>query len=770
MLRVFLRPPLASVASCVPLHLYRSFSHSRTLFNSTNASPDRPSGLQVKWFYATDVPVSRPDWYEYEKDKEAEKFLPFSAYDSRRLEKRYQALYHHKEDARKDHKNGLDLQIVEVNEDKLFQVDLNDFILSPVYWEGACYEVRRGTWFSSSGYPLPYRMAQLVEDGYQAKKQHLQDKKEEQLHNISSKESKDIVARFNKGIEDIKNNVDINSEVDLSQEPDIVPLKDGKYVLFCDKKNAAIFPGSMNAKRQIGVIRNFGASSVALMSVEKIQRGYTDDLDKTILDNLPSNPLPALSDIFHNEVLQLFNPADGKNDDELKPRTLKASDQFEQLKDVLETDYDQDASSTTSNREIDHLVLCIHGIGQILGSRYESVNFTHSVNVLRSTMKSVYQTEEQYRKLAYPDSEEEASSDNNRIQVLPISWRHKVDFHPQKNISLFDDDGNHMLPTLSQINVDGVKPLRNILGDVVLDILLYYEPKHIKQILEVVISELNHVYKLYKERNPNFNGKVHIMGHSLGSAISFDILSSQDDSNSELDLKKDLAFEVEDLFCVGSPLAMFKLISQKRIASRDSLKKLSDGGSADSVVSPKCKNLYNIFHPCDPVSYRMEPLISPKFAQFKPEVIPFASDGLNSKMKGFAEFQEKMLNKASSWLKRPQAETKTKGIEERAQNEDALGDILGNIVSTEPTKEELKSKSDVSKKDLDTLTSINRTGRVDYCLPVGVWDISLVSAVSAHVSYFEDKETAGFIMREVLSSNRKAVESKTVSMYKETTE
>lgn len=768
MLRVLLWQPLASAASCAQVHLCRSFSYSKTLFSATSSGTDRPSGIQVKWFYATDVPVSRPDWYEYEKEKEAEKFIPFSTYDSRRLEKRYQALYHNKGEASKDPKNGLEPHIVEVNEDKLFQVDLNDFLLSPVYWEGACYEVRRGTWFSSSGYPLSYKMALLVEEGYQAKKHHLQENKEEAAQ-VSSKESKDIVARFNKGLEGIKNNVDINAEVDLSKEPDIAPLKDDKYVLFCDKKNAAIFPGSMNSKRQIGVIRNFGASSVALMSVEKIQRGYTDDLDKTILDNIPSNPLPALTDIFHNEVMQLFNPADGKGDNEQRARSLEATDQLEQLKDVLETDYDQDASGTSSNREIDHLVLCIHGIGQILGSRYESVNFTHSVNVLRSTMKSVYQAEEQYQKLAYPDSDE-VSTENNRIQVLPISWRHKVDFHPEKNIAVFDEDGNHALPTLSQINVDGVKPLRNILGDVVLDILLYYEPRHIKQILEVVISELNHVYKLYKERNPNFNGKVHIMGHSLGSAISFDILSSQDDNNSELDLKKNLAFEVEDLFCVGSPLAMFKLISQKRIASRDSIKKDSEQGTACSVVSPKCKNLYNIFHPCDPVSYRMEPLISPKFAQFKPEVIAFASDGLNSKMKGLADLQEKIISKASSWLKRPQAQAENKGIDERAHNEDALGDILGNIVSSEPSKEEQKSRSSVSKRDLETLTSINRTGRVDYCLPVGVWDISLVSAVSAHVSYFEDKDTAGFMMREILSSNRNAVESKTVSMYKEGTE
>ena len=43
---------------------------------------------------------------------------------------------------------------MEVNEDKLFQVDLKNFELSPIYWDGPIYEVRRGLWFNSDGMPL----------------------------------------------------------------------------------------------------------------------------------------------------------------------------------------------------------------------------------------------------------------------------------------------------------------------------------------------------------------------------------------------------------------------------------------------------------------------------------------------------------------------------------------------------------------------------------------------------------------------------------------
>lgn len=90
------------------------------------------------------------------------------------------------------------------------------------------------------------------------------------------------------------------------------------------------------------------------------------------------------------------------------------------------------------------------------------------------------------------------------------------------------------------------------------------------------------MYRLFMERNPNFKGKVSLVGHSLGSAILFDILCRQKE-----DLKiqsstqhqkyyhnrpaktahhkkdeKDLSFEfnVEDFYCLGSPIGLFQML------------------------------------------------------------------------------------------------------------------------------------------------------------------------------------------------------------------
>jgi hypothetical protein len=52
-------------------------------------------------------------------------------------------------------------------------------------------------------------------------------------------------------------------------------------------------------------------------------------------------------------------------------------------------------------------------------------------------------------------------------------------------------------------------------------------PKYRQEMIFHVTEEMNRIYKLYKERNPQFKGKVSVFGHSLGSLLAFDILSHQ---------------------------------------------------------------------------------------------------------------------------------------------------------------------------------------------------------------------------------------------------
>uniref|UniRef100_A0A672MP66 DDHD domain-containing protein n=1 Tax=Sinocyclocheilus grahami TaxID=75366 RepID=A0A672MP66_SINGR len=71
-----------------------------------------------------------------------------------------------------------------------------------------------------------------------------------------------------------------------------------------------------------------------------------------------------------------------------------------------------------------------------------------------------------------------------------------------------------------------------------------------------------------------------------------------------------LKFKVENFFCMGSPLAVFLALRGVRPGTN---------GTQDHFL-PKsiCQRLFNIFHPTDPVAYRLEPLILKHYSNISP--------------------------------------------------------------------------------------------------------------------------------------------------------
>lgn len=354
-----------------------------------------------------------------------------------------------------------------------------------------------------------------------------------------------------------------------------------------------------------------------------------------------------------------------QGDREKEEEEIRKRDEKEIQDDYREEDGEE------QNREIEHLLLVTHGIGQRLGLRMDSVNFVHDVNTFRKTLKAVYSESPDLQAL---NTEVNKLPKNCRIQVLPINWRHKLDFpkqslkHNRKEHDLgdagFGEEEDY--PNLEDISVEGVPAVRNLITDLALDILLYQSPAYKDHITRIVLEECNRMYRLFRTRNPSFHGKVSMVGHSLGSAIMFDILCMQEqrERQSRVSGKSGrkgshtmkLEFEVEDFYALGSPIGLFQMLKGRTIAaghmpssktksaaeasahpfldaaSIASSPKLSDSmGTADSeipVSAPKCRQVFNIFHPTDPISYRIEPLISPAMASLKPQPLPYTKRGI----------------------------------------------------------------------------------------------------------------------------------------------
>ncbi|KAI1133388.1 DDHD domain-containing protein [Nemania abortiva] len=716
--------------------------------------------MKVMWFHAIDVPKRKPQFLRSKKKEPdnakpvvPKKFAAFSKVDSRSLENAYQGLLEEIENDREkgsanqhararssshrslgmgaedapnvnfdtDAGNTLPGLRVPVNEDFLFDVNIEQRELAPVYWLGPIYEVRRGTWFYQEGStlrPCEENLAAQLEEGYLKTKPWaypaIRARSDSGTRNVTPKVSTDNLKATAK------------SQAESSSKPSplpVVPHQPQTYRLFGTYMNSvATYQDSTTAWLSSDGVFNWVTSTVyqrfaggGYMNGVKLVRGYSEP-GKTKDGKRPPTPTTATlppqpgnddkEDKQDKALKRRSAPpttrSDGteserdqseaavereRREDQLKRQFssyIEGADDPEKQEEHIRLREEQEIQDDytgqdgeTQGREIEHLVLVTHGIGQLLSLRMESVNFVHDVNMLRKTLKGVYAHSEDLKAL---NSDNGDGPGNSKIQVLPVCWRHLLDFPKRREkrgeTDLGDmDEEEEEYPSLEDITIEGMAFARSLISDLALDVLLY-QSAYREQITEIVLKESNRIYKLFRERNPEFKGKVHIIGHSLGSAIMFDILCrqkqpaisaepirnplrfwpSQERPEPPKD-HKDLSFDfsVEDLYCLGSPVGLFQMLKGRTIAARHqpnaapSESPLSTEYSEDpflsasntpgqhisaitglplSVSSPKVTQLFNIFHPSDPIAYRLEPLVSPAMSSLKPQALPYTKKGI----------------------------------------------------------------------------------------------------------------------------------------------
>jgi hypothetical protein len=734
----------------------------------------------VRWFYATDVPIRKPHLLNWTASSAATKFAPFSPHDSHLLETAYQKAI--KQILGGDKPN---VSKIHVLEDQLFEVDLLERSLAPVYWDGPVFEVRRGSWFISEGnkpvVPCPEQLAEEIEqlrDNYQQlndsrgvpaypklqneasrgtnKRDSDKEEQQQQLYKLKTLlNSDDIIKRQLSPKE--KGRLDYLLE---EKEKNDDNEKEQKFVTFDSKGNTA------------WVVSNDLASTVlrklVLIGGTKLVRGYCDTQQE---------PNKADLETAQDERTKLQAKDAGRGKSELVSNETRPT-----------------------HRDVDHLVLCVHGIGQRLGQRIESVNFAQDVNVFRKLLKEVYVQNEELQEQArahtvnnhgsrlgrirmeeYFTSKEGArdNATNHRVQVIPLIWRHNIQFGMTRDDieqrATSEEEKAQMASevSLEDITVEGITPLRNIIGDVVLDVLLFYQPQYHAQIIESNIRLLNSTFRKFCNHNPQFakNPKVSIVGHSLGSAIVFDILCAQQSEASKTNDQNSntprLEFAVDNFFGVGSPVGMFQLLKGNHLVGRTS----SANGNNNNTMSPAVNNYYNVFHPSDPVAYRVDPLVHREAASLAPKLVPFAEGSFPSQIQAlqqmslrFASEATNMWNMAASilpstskftdLLKRGEAAAATSPLDKKttADGKRTETDAEGKRV-VEAKKKFEALPSEVQAEIRRRLKALNPTaGQVDHSLQMGPLDITLVAALASHISYFESADFANFVLQSIYAA------------------
>jgi hypothetical protein len=103
--------------------------------------------------------------------------------------------------------------------------------------------------------------------------------------------------------------------------------------------------------------------------------------------------------------------------------------------------------------------------------------------------------------------------------------------------------------------------------------------------------------------------------------------------------------QVDTFYAVGSPLGMFLALRNIRIGLGTGVEYWQDEGIDEEM--PACRLLLNIFHPYDPVAYRLEPLVCKEYVDKRPVFIPYHKGGKRLHI-GFQVYSQ-LINNERWW-------------------------------------------------------------------------------------------------------------------------
>jgi hypothetical protein len=72
----------------------------------------------------------------------------------------------------------------------------------------------------------------------------------------------------------------------------------------------------------------------------------------------------------------------------------------------------------------------------------------------------------------------------------------------------------------------------------------------------------------------------------------------------------------------------------------------------------------------------------------------------------------------------------------------------------EPTHEENQKEAERLRNEELKIRALNSTGRIDFAIQEGVFDISLIASIASHLSYWGDEDVSHFVLSQMLSRSR----------------
>eukprot|EP00977_Amphora_coffeiformis_P014503 scaffold4063_cov178-Amphora_coffeaeformis.AAC.5 len=342
---------------------------------------------------------------------------------------------------------------------------------------------------------------------------------------------------------------------------------------------------------------------------------------------------------------------------------------------------DDDSDGTN----IDHLCLIVHGIGEMLRSidvfGLSLPNLASIVDCCGYLRRNHAAVQRAHFSQMYPGAAGNIPTTPGRVEYLPVEWHEAFAVLSQRRLapsSLSSPNSGRPPVLMRDISLRTIPNMRDFANDTLMDVLYFMSPEHHDIMIDIVTREMNTVVKKFCQLT-GFRGRISLIGHSLGSVLSFDILANQNidlyvgdqegfipgvasqdslesfvsarstersgegsgsNEGTEHDMEPELFvptatpnevqtttmhrhqfaypqldFEVDNFFLLGSPLAVFLMIRNQQQPLRE------------DYYLRGCQRVFNIFHPYDPVAYRIEPCLDPRNADFEPTIMSHWNGG-----------------------------------------------------------------------------------------------------------------------------------------------
>ncbi|GAQ85140.1 unknown protein [Klebsormidium nitens] len=198
-----------------------------------------------------------------------------------------------------------------------------------------------------------------------------------------------------------------------------------------------------------------------------------------------------------------------------------------------------------------------------------------------------------------------------------------------------------------------------------------------------------------------------------------------------------LAFEVDTFFAVGSPLGMFLALRNIEFGSATrgenmDLKKLEES-------MPAARHMVNIFHPYDPVAYRIEPLVSKDFVARRPVFIPYHRGGQRLHI-GMQQLRDDLSARSRA--------LQNDIISSLSSMKTKIASTFGGADQASAAESE-EGGDEVSQHTALVMERVtgSKHGRIDFMLQDATFEHPYISALSSHTAYWKDEDTALFVTR-----------------------